>query len=101
LVAGADAERAQDQRQRVEAVAHTDAVADFAPVRELGLERLDLRTEDVAAALHDALCGSVALSLEFRVRGPEVQERNWHSAGSSGTRSSRDRTGSVWFRRRP
>ena len=49
LVAGADAEGPQRDRQRVGAVGDADAVAGPEEVRELGLEGLDLGPEDVAA----------------------------------------------------
>ena len=49
LVARPDAKRPQRDRERVGAVGHGDAVAAPDVVRELGLERLDLWTEQVAA----------------------------------------------------
>ena len=51
LVAGTDAERAQADHERVRPVGHPDAVLRADVGGELGLERLDLRAEDVAAAL--------------------------------------------------
>ena len=51
LVAGPDPERSQCDRQRLGAVGDSDAVAATDEGGELGLERLHLGTEDVAARL--------------------------------------------------
>ena len=55
LVAGADAERAQDQRDRVGAGADADGVRGAGRRGELALERFDFRAEDEPAAGHDPL----------------------------------------------
>ena len=54
FVAGSDVERAQRQRDRIGAVAHSDRESRAARGRELGLERLDLRTEHEPASLDHA-----------------------------------------------
>jgi hypothetical protein len=53
LVARADAQRAETDLQRVGPIGEPDAVLSTDEAGELGLERLDLRAEDVAAALED------------------------------------------------
>ena len=53
LVAGADAQGLEGQRQRIGAVGHADRVARSEVGRELLLERADLRAEDVAPAVED------------------------------------------------
>ena len=56
LVAGPDSQRSQGDRQRLGAVGDSDAVPATDEGGELGLERLDLWTEDVATGLqHGAL----------------------------------------------
>ena len=59
LVAWADAQSTQRQRQRVQSTAHGHAVGGAAVLRELRLERLGLLTEQVPAATHHAKRGRI------------------------------------------
>ena len=78
LVARADAERTERELERVGAVADRDARRGAAVRRELALERLDLGTEDVVAAIVDARDGGVELRAERRVVAREIVERDRH-----------------------
>ena len=64
LVAGADAERAQRDGERVSAVGHADCVAGAAVGGELLLEGADLGAEDEHPGVHDASDGSVDLGAQ-------------------------------------
>jgi hypothetical protein len=65
LVARPDLVSQQDQSQRVEPAGDADRVARIAVVRELLLERADLRPEDVRAGCHDPLRRRIELILEL------------------------------------
>jgi hypothetical protein len=75
LVARADAPRAQDEVQRVEAVGDADRVRGAAVGGELALEGLDLGAEDVAARSEDAFAGLPQRGEVGRVDAAEVEER--------------------------
>ena len=62
LVARADAERAQRDRDRLRPVGHADGVRGAEPPRELALEGLDLGAEDELPAVDDALDRGVSSS---------------------------------------
>ena len=69
LVAGADAERAQRDLQRIGAVGDADAVADADELRELLLEVLHLRSENVPAARQHLGDGGIDLGLVREISG--------------------------------
>src|SRR3569833_85578 len=80
VIACADSVTAEDEMQRVEAVAGSRAFAHSAIRRELALKGLDLFTEDVPAALHPAMPGCVEFAAQFEIRRPGIEERNGHAA---------------------
>ena len=74
LVAGADAEPAQDQRDRVGAVGDADALGDLAVRRVLGLEGRDVGAADEAVGGGDLGPGLVELVGDLGVLAGEIEE---------------------------
>ena len=81
LVAGADAERAQGEGERVGAGAHADGVLGLAVGGEVLLEGLDVMAHDEGARLgHRPDLGQQLLQ-QSRVVAVEAHERDGHRAG--------------------
>ena len=76
-------------RDRVRAVRDADAVADAARGGEVLLEALDLRREDVRAALEHAGDRVVELGPQRRRRAGQVEERHLHSSAPYSSPCSR------------
>ena len=79
VVAGADAERAQRERDRVRAVGDADRVPGAQVVRELALERGDLGAEDVDAGVEQLGELGVDPVAQRRERRRGVEERDGHA----------------------
>jgi hypothetical protein len=78
LVAGLDARRKERDRDRIGARRDADGMGGPAGLRERGLEALDLRREDVGAALEDACDLRVELRAQRFRLAREVEERDLH-----------------------
>ena len=76
LVARTDRERAQRELERIRAVADGDALGGPAVRREFALEGLDLRAEDVPAAIVDARNRRVELGAQRRVVARQIVQRD-------------------------
>ena len=86
LVAAADAERSQDERERVRAGADADRVCRAASASELRFERLDLRSKHEPAARDDAIDRRADRVGVFSRR--EAEERNAPRGHIGSVRSS-------------
>ena len=76
LVSGLDAARAQRQRERVETVAHANAVLRAAIGSEFIFEGNEFTTHDHMAALHDLRKGLREVIGHFGVAGVNIKKRN-------------------------
>jgi hypothetical protein len=82
LVARADVPRAEHEVHRIETVADAHAVFHADEGGELALEGAHLVTEDVPAAVEDALDRFVDRSGQLAIRRFHVEERNGHRFSS-------------------
>ena len=75
---GPTSERAQGERDRVGAVGDADGVLGAEVARELCLERLDLRAENVGATVEHAGDAGVELGSQGRQRPLSIEQRYRH-----------------------
>ena len=85
LVARPDAERVEDEDERVRPVGDADGVADAEVGGGLLLEGAHLRAEDESAGVDDLSEAVLQLLDERRVLRPDVDERNGHEASGERT----------------
>ena len=76
LVSVTDPVGGQRQRQRLEPVAHADAVLRTRVSRKAAFEGLDFRSQDEPAGTEHACDGGVDRVLELAVRGTHVEKGN-------------------------
>ena len=76
LVARADAQRAQRERERVHAAAHPDGVQRPAGLRPRALEGLDLRAQHPAARAGDPGEGLLQLGGQLGLGRAQIEERD-------------------------
>ncbi len=81
LVAGADAETAQNRLDRIGSVGHTHAVVDLAVGRELILERRDFAAADEGRVADDSSEAASDLVVDLIALGGQVEEGDVPSIG--------------------
>ena len=78
LVVGTNIESPQGKRQGIEPVRETHCMRGAAELGPFRLECVDLRSEDIPAALHYSLNGAIDFRLELPIGGSQVEERDFH-----------------------
>ncbi len=96
-MARSDAQGAQPEVERVEAVAHPHAVHGADVVRERVLEGSKSFAQDERWAPHNRSVGVVELRLQLEVGGSDVEERNPRHA-SFGSATSERNVSQSWIR---